>query len=508
MIFMRIAGITQALGLVLIGGLALAQVANRPDPVVLFVNELPVFASEYNRAQIENPAATLPLKGFFKTDRDNLALASVVKTQAIQSDASNIEVGSSEVDHEINDQMKQNNWGFNEFKQNIEAAGYSVESYRRQLRQQLRQDRRIDQIKNQVNLSTEELNLFYNLFKNRYTNNGKILPLTQIKNQVEDDARTIKTNATLENWSNKLIKDVKLRTPENSSVEVYNPAVAKMGSSEIDLRTLNQTVYNDPRFATLQSNGQNLVGDIQTLKTSTLEQLINQCAALEFAKKSGKPFIGQGQDLLEAVNAYQTQNLSVTEAEAKRYYQTTPSAFQTPGVVSFKIFGFANTTNANAFRNELIRNQNPVETVASKYTQDRSNKLTQSTSTQLTPAIKKAIFDQKLRKVKNGLITQTISTNGKTLVIFVQNIQYPKIPNYNQVKTQALQKTLAYKRQNATNTWLQNTRKNLKLENQLLAIQKDSEMRGNRSTSLSAVQATTTNPRTPKPEPKTPTLQP
>jgi peptidyl-prolyl cis-trans isomerase C len=508
MIFMRIVGITQALSLVLVSGLALAQVANRPDPVVLFVNELPVFASEYNRAQIENPAAALPTKGFFKTDRDNLALARVVKIQAIQSDASDIEVSSSEVDHDINDQMKQNGWDFNQFKQNIEAAGYSLESYRRQLRQQLRSERRIAQIKDQVSLSAEELNLFYNLFKNRYTSNGKPLPLSQIKNQVENDARTVKTSATLEHWYHKLMKDAKLRTPENSSLEVYNPIVAKMGSNEIDLWRLNQTVYNDSKFATMQSTSQNLPTELQKLKTNSLEQLINQCAALEFAQKSGKPFIGQGQNLLEAVTNYKLQNLSVTDAEAKLYYQTNTASFQTPGVVSFKTFAFAKPANANAFRNELIRSQRPIENIASKYNQDPSNKPTQSTSAQLTSNLKKVIFEQKLTKIKNGFITQATTNNNKTLVIFVQNIQYPKTPSYNQVKTQALQKTLAYKRQTATNTWLQNTRKTLRLENQLQAIQKDSETRGN-SSNLSAAQANTaTNPRTPKPEPKTPTLQP
>ncbi len=503
---MRMAGLTQALGFVLIGGLALAQVVNRPDPVVLFVNELPVFASEYYRAQIENPAAALPAKGFFKTDRDNLALATVVKIQAIQSDASDIEVSSSEVDHEINDQMKHNNWDFNQFKQNIEAAGYSIESYRRQLRQQLRQNRRILQIKDQVSLSPEELNLFYGLFKNRYISNGKVLPPSQIKHQVENDAKTIKINAALELWYRKLMAGAKLRIPENSSLEVYNPVVAKMGSNEIDLRKLNRTVYNDPRFAALQSSSQNLAIELQKLKTTILDQLINQCAALEFAKKSGKPFIGQGHDLLEAVTNYKLQNVTVTDAEVARYYQTNILSFQTPGVASFKTFNFTKPATANTFRNELIRTQRPVETIASKYNQG-SHKLIQSTTNQITPAIKKAIFEQKLTKVKNGSITQVITTNGKTLVFFVQSIQYPKTLPYNQVKTQVMQKTLADKRQTTTNTWLLNARKSLKLENQLLAIQKNSETRGNRSsTSLTASQIL--NPRMPKPEPKTPTLQP
>jgi PPIC-type PPIASE domain len=504
MTVMRIVGLTRVLSVVLIGGLALAQVANRPDPVVLFVNDLPVFASEYYRAQIENPAAALPTKGFFKTDRDNLALASVVKTQAIQSDASNIEVSSSEVDHEINDLIKQNNWDFNQFKQNIEAAGYSIESYRRSLRQQLRFERRILQIKNQVSLSVEELNLYYNLFKNRYASNGKFPPLAQIKNQVENDAKTIKTKAALENWSHKLMIDAKLHLPENSSLEMYNPSVAKMGNLEINLWSLNQTVYNDPRFISLQNTSPNLAMELQKLKTSILEQLINQCVAVEFAKKSNKPFIGQGQDLLEAVTIYKLQNLTVTNAEMTRYYQTNLSSFQTPGVASFKTFTFLKAANANAFRNELIRSGRPVENIASKYSQDRNNKLIQSTTNQLTPSIKKAIFEQKLTKVKNGLITQVILTNGKTLVLLVQNIQYPKTPSYNQVKTLVLQKTLAYKRQTTTKTWLQNARKSLKLENQLNSIQKDSETRGNRSGSITATQSSTM----PKPEPKTPVLQP
>jgi PPIC-type PPIASE domain len=507
MIVMRIVGITRVLACVLIGGLVLAQVATRPDPVVLFVNELPVFSSEFNRAQLENPAAALPLKGFFKTDRDNLALASVVKAQAIQFDASHIEVSSSEVDKEISDLIKQNDWDFLEFKQNIEAAGYSVESYRRQIRQELRKERRITQIKSQVSLSPEELNLFYDLFKNRYSSNGKPQAFVQIKSKLENDARTVKTNATLENWYRKLMMNAKLRTPENSSLEIYNPTVAKMNNSEIDLWILNQHVYNDPQFLTLQNISQNLTTELQKLKTSKLEQLIDQCAALEFAKKSAKPFIGTGQDLLEAVTSYQLQNLTVTDAEAKLYYQANPTAFQTPGVVSFKSFTFANPANANAFRNELIRNQLPIENIAAKYNQDRTNKWTQSTTEQLIPSIKKAIFDQKLTKVKNGLITQAIKINTKTLVFFVQNIQYPKTRDYNQVKTEALQKTLAYKRQTTTNTWLQNMRKTLKLENQLPAIQKDSEARGNRSVTITATQSNTTTSN-PRPQPKTPTLQP
>ncbi len=510
MIVMRIAGIIQALGLVLIGGLALAQIANRPDPVVLFVNELPVFESEYRRAQIENPAAALPAKGFFKTDRDNLALANVVKTQAIQSDAANIEVSSSEVDHDINDLMKLNNWDFAEFKQNIEAADFSVESYRRQLRQQLRQNRRIAQIKDQVTLSALELSFYYNLFKNRYASNGKPAAFEQIKNKVENDARTIKTNAAFEHWNRKLLSNAKLHTPESSSLEVYNPTVAKIGSNEIDLWSLNQAVYNDPRFASLQSNSQNLTFEIQKLKTTILEQLINQCAALEYAKKSDQPFIGQGQDLLEAVTSYKLQNLSVTEAQAKRYYQINSTHFQTLGVASFKGFTFKTSGTATAFRNELIRSGRPIESIASKYSQNHPNNFTQGNTKQLKPNLKKAIFDQKLSKVKNGFVTPTTTIDGKNIVFYVQNIQYPKIPSYDTIKTQVMQKTLAYKRQTTTNTWLQNARKSLKLENQLTMIQKDSEMRGNRSASVTAAQSNTVtpNPRPSKPEPKAPTLQP
>ncbi len=510
MILMRIAGITRVLACVLIGSLALAQASIRPDPVVLFVNELPVFSSEFYRAQIENPAAVLPNKGFFKTDRDNLALAKVVKTQVIQADANNIEVNSSEVDHEIKDLIKQNGWDFGQFRQNIEAAGYSIESYRRQVRQELRQNRRIAQIKNQVNLTPEELSFYFELFKARYASNGKPVVLTQVKSKVENDARTIKTNAAVANWYRKLMDTAKFRLPDHSSLEVYNPVVVKMLKAEIDLWTLNQHVYNDQRFSILQSAIQNLATELQKLKTLILEELIDQCAALEFAKKSTKPFIGQGQDLLEAVKAYQVQNLKVSEAEAKRYYQTNSAAFQTPGVASFKTFGFLNPAIAKAFRNELIRSKRPVEDIAAKYTQDRSSKLTQSTADQLNPSIKKALFDQKLTVVKNGFISQITQINSKIVVLFVQKIQYPKTQAYNEVKTEALQKALEYKRQTMTNTWLQNARKTMKLENQLIAIQKDSETRGNRSATISATQSNsaTPNPRNPKPEPKTPTLQP
>ena len=507
MTFMRIFGLTRVFMILLVGGLAFAQSDTKADPVVLFVNELPVFASEYYRAQLENPAATLPNKGFFKIDRDNLALANVVKTQAIQADASNIEVSSSEVDKEINDMIKQNDWDFQEFKQNLETASYSVETYRRQIRQQLRSQRRIAQIKNQIKVTPEELRFYFSLFKTRYTINGKILPFEQVQTKIETDARTIKTNAALEQWSHKLMSSAKFRVPENSSLEVYNPIVAKIGSTEIELWTLNQLVYNNANITNPQSLGQNLALDIQKLKTSTLEKLIDQHLAISIAKKSGKPFIGSGKDLLEAVKSYQVQNLKVTDSEAKNYYQTNTASFKTQGSATFRTFGFSNLTLANAFREELIRNKRPVDSIVSKYTQDRTTKFIQSSADLLAPEAKKVLFNQKLIPVKNGYITQAAKINTRVVVFLVQTINYPKIQPYQAVKTEVLQKTLEQKRQNMTKTWLQAARKNFKLENQLEAILKDSETRGNRVAALVSQPSTSTTP-TAQPEPRTPTPEP
>ena len=512
---MQISGVTRVLGVLLVGSLVMAQGDIKPDPVVLFVNDLPVFASEYYRAQLENPAATLPNKGFFKTDRDNLALANVVKTQAIQADASAIEVSSSEVDKEISDMIKQNDWNFLEFKQNIETAGYSVETYRRQLRQQLRSQRRTQQIRNQTQVTPEEINFFYSLFKARYTINGKTVPFEQVKSKVETDARNIKTNAALENWLNKLMGNAKLRVPESASLDVYNPSVAKIGSTQIDLWTLNQPVYNDSRIVTLQNSNQNLTLEIQKLKTNTLEKLIDQHLATVIARKSAKPYIGSGRDLFEAVKTYYVQNLKVTDIEAKNYYQTNTASFKTQGSATFKTFGFTNLATADAFREELIRNKRPVDNVASKYTQDLTTKFVQSSADLLAPEAKKVLFDQKLTPVKSGFITQAAKINTRIVVFFVQSINYPKIRAYQDVKTEVFQKTLEQKRQNATNTWLQAARQNLKPENQLLAVLRDSEIRGNRVAALTQPSTLTTpttlpEPRTPTPEPnpRIPSLRP
>jgi hypothetical protein len=513
MVLMRISGATRVLGVFLLGGLVTAQVETRPDPVVLFVNDLPVFASEYRRAQLENPAATMPAKSFFKIDRDNLALASVARTQAIQDDADAIEVGSSEVDKEIAQMIKQNDWDFEQFKQNLETAGYSVEAYRRQIRQHLRSERRMAEIKTQIKTTPAELGFFYALFPNRYTTGGVIVPLDAVRSRVQTDVKTIKLNAALENWLNHLMSKAKFRVPENSSLEPYNPKVAKIAGDEIELWTLNQFVYNDAKIINLQMSGGNLALEIEKLKTSTLEQLIDQHIAGEFAKKSGKPFVGSGKNLLEAVKNYQVQNLKITQTESQNYYQANTTLFKTPGSASFKTFGFANLSTANAFREELIRTKRPVDSVASKYTQDRTTKLTQSSADLLTPEVKKVIFDQKLTAIKNGFVSQAAKINSRIVVFFVQSLNPPKVRPYNEIKTQATEKALLQKRQSAQSAWLQTARKNYKLENQLRAVMKDSEARGNRTTTLASqptAPSSTPEPRTPTPEPdpRIPTLRP
>jgi parvulin-like peptidyl-prolyl isomerase len=300
-------------------------------------------------------------------------------------------------------------------------------------------------------------------------------------NKLNEDAQNVKGNGAVESWVSDLQRDAIISIPEGSSLEVYNPVVARVEGSNILLSELNRAVYSNPQIVQFLSKADGSSVLRNFLKPQSLNNLIDQAVALELAKKLDLPFFGTRADVLEAVIRYQTQKVTVSEVEAKTYYQNNPTFFTIPASANVTVATFRTREAAEAFR--VAVKKNPKETLVklvAKFKGTLNNKGITKKSNFTDKALKKEVFDPKLSPSKYGGYTSTFWTGPSFVVYFVNDLILERQPPFAEVKMLATSKALNEKRQQVGKQFLLEVRKNLEIENFLDTVTEESETLGNR----------------------------
>lgn len=300
-------------------------------------------------------------------------------------------------------------------------------------------------------------------------------------NKLRADAQALKANGSIEAWVKDLLVQSVVRVPEGSSLELYDPVVARVEDTDILLSNLNRAVYSNQQIQALlrQPGSAGLVRDF--FKPQSLNDLINQSVAVQAAQELGLPFIGAQFDMTEAVKLYQTQQVKITEAEAKTYYQNNIAAYAIPASADLSSVNFRNQKAAEQFRAALKKPRESLAKLAVRFKGTLYELgMIKANAAVIPPVAQKAIFKTRLGVSKLGSYTTAIKLGSSYLVYLVNHFKPEQRRSFKEVKTVVTTKALEVKQKQAADHWLKEARKNFKIENFLDAVTKESETLGNR----------------------------
>ncbi len=305
----------------------------------------------------------------------------------------------------------------------------------------------------------------------------------EAKAKLETDTKTSKQNQVIEAWVKDLTAKAKVVFPEGSKLSLFDPVVAKVGTTEIRLAELNREVYSNPQIGQFlqQGGAQNGALITQFFKPQALENLLNRVVATEAAKKLGKPFIGTGAEVLAAVQQYQARDVTVTDTEVRKYYDDNKATYGAPASANASEATFNTLVDAKSFRSGFIAGGKDFTKDAAKL-KGTVNELGSIGGETTDAAYKKAVFETKaLTKAAGGQVTDVIEKDGKFKVLYVTDLKEAQTKPFEEAKADATDKALAAKKAKAGQDWIAKERKNITIVNNLEKVNKELEARAKKA---------------------------
>jgi hypothetical protein len=469
-------------------GMALAQA----DVPAFFVNDQPVSESELTRARRGDQLSTLDLKGVIGLDVQLMFLNQMVLIKTAQQDSANILVTPAEVDESIAQIRSQNNLTDDElYLAVIQAQGFTDESFHASQKERLQIQKRVEEITTSAKPSDAELKLYYELHSDQYTEPGKPnAPFEGLslgfREKLQADANKIKQNEVIEAWVEDITTNADVRFPENSKLELFNPAIASVDGFEIRLATLLREVYSNPQVASfLQSS---TIGPetkefefSSKFKPQALENLINRGIARQYASRSLQAFFGNHSELFEQIGLERVGNVKVSEAQIKAFYLQNINDYRTEASVDLVVAIFPSRKNADAFRKQILKVKGKDFSKLASKNRGTSSELGQLTTDQLRLDLQRSLLDaKKLTRVGDQYISSVIAYDGKFEVYLVQSLQPVDLKPFPSVRAGVEVRTRVQARNKAATAWWAAERKNHVIVNNLPAVQAELEARAKR----------------------------
>jgi parvulin-like peptidyl-prolyl isomerase len=201
-----------------------------------------------------------------------------------------------------------------------------------------------------------------------------------------------------------------------------------------------------------------------------LEQLITREILVSEAKKLNQPFVGARDQVAREVQAYHTQDITVTDEEVRKYYAENPASFTIPASAEVKGISFKkeDEAKAKAFREAALRGGKLEELAkANGGTVTDYGKVNPGT---LPPVANRLVFLTKGNFPKGplGEVSEVVKLDdGSFQVLIVNNRVAEKLKPFEEVADQAREQVLAQKRNKAAQAWVAELRKQTKVENNL-----------------------------------------
>ncbi len=298
----------------------------------------------------------------------------------------------------------------------------------------------------------------------------KVPAFEEVKDQVEKDAQAAKGDGALEAYLEELRKKAQVRFAESNPYAYKNPVVAQVDGTEILLAQVLQPVFSNQQTQALIQQGLGELA-VQFFLPQTLEGLIDREVLVKAAKKSGKPFIGSKDAIAQAYLLHETQGVTATEEEARKFYAENPARFVLPASARVVAVSFKEEAKAKAFREAALKAQD-LEALAKAH----GGSVTDHGTVQ--PNQLPAVLDRLVFKVKetfpkgpSGEVSEVVKLeDGTFAVLLIQDRKPEVLRPYEAVKEEALQGVVAKKRQEKAQALLQALRKEARIENRLSQV--------------------------------------
>jgi len=252
-------------------------------------------------------------------------------------------------------------------------------------------------------------------------------------------------------------------------LQFENPVVASVGDTEIRLAEVTQLVFANPQVPQLVQQGLGELA-VQFFLPQTLEQLINREVIYQAAMQLGQPFFGTKSDIASQAQLWKTRDITVSDAEARKYYDSNLANFTIPASARTQAVNFKkeDRAKAEAFRAAALRGGKLEELArANNGTVQDFGVVNPGT---LPPIPNRLVFLTRgtFPKGPLGEVSEVVKLEDESYQVLIINDRRAEILRpFEEVKEQARQQVLAIRRAEAAQKWLEEVRKAAKVENRL-----------------------------------------
>ena len=291
----------------------------------------------------------------------------------------------------------------------------------------------------------------------------------EVKDRAREDARRVKGQGALEAYLEGLRAKANVKFGDNTTLQFENPVVASVGDTEIRLAEVTQLVFANPQVPQLVQQGLGELA-VQFFLPQTLEQLINREVIYQAAMQLGQPFFGTKSDIASQAQLWKTRDITVSDAEARKYYDSNLANFTIPASARTQAVNFKkeDRAKAEAFRAAALRGGKLEELArANNGTVQDFGVVNPGT---LPPIPNRLVFLTRgtFPKGPLGEVSEVVKLEDESYQVLIINDRRAEILRpFEEVKEQARQQVLAIRRAEAAQKWLEEVRKAAKLENRL-----------------------------------------
>lgn len=323
----------------------------------------------------------------------------------------------------------------------------------------------------QISKPIEAGGRFYIVKVEKYLPAGDV-KFEEVKDRVKEDAKRIKGNGALEAYLEELRAKANVKFAQDATFKFENPVVAKVGDAEIKLSEVTQVVFANPQVPQLVQQGLGELA-VQFFMPQTLEQLINREVIYQAAKQLGQPFFGSKTDIANQAQQWKTRDITVTDAEVRKYYDSNLANFTIPASAKVQAVNFKkeDKAKAEAFRAAVLKG-GKLEDLAKANSGTVQDYGVVNPGT-MPPVPNRLVFLTRgtFPKGPLGEVSEVVKLEDQSFQVLLVNERKAEVLRpFEEVKEQARQQVLAARRAEAAQKWVEEARKAAKVENNLQKV--------------------------------------
>jgi parvulin-like peptidyl-prolyl isomerase len=323
----------------------------------------------------------------------------------------------------------------------------------------------------QISQPIEAGGRFYIVKVEKYLPAGDV-QFEDVRERVKEDAKRIKGQGALEAYIEELRARANVKFAEDASFKFENPVVARVGDTEIRLAEVAQSVFANQQVPQLLQQGLGELA-VQFFMPQTLEQLISREAIVQAARAMGQPFFGSKTDIANQAQLWQTRNITVSDAEVRKFYDSNLPNFTIPASARVQAVNFKkeDKARADAFRAAALRG-GKLEDLARANTGTVQDFGVVNPGT-MPPVPNRLVFLTRgsFPKGPLGEVSEVVKLEDESFQVLIVNDRKTEVLRpFEEVREEARQQVLATRRAEAAQKWVEEVRKAAKVENNLQKV--------------------------------------